>query len=187
MASGGTTVRASSGAGGSSRASVASPPICTGVICPALPNSCKRILQDPTACCPVCADTGCPPCGEIKCAAGTHSETLPGDCCPTCVADPLDACKKGQKAYEDLRKQLLDKYGSTKCQNSLDCTLVTEINACTTTCNVPLPTSYATSYRDNLASSAKSNCASCPPQDPFTCERMVASCLNGKCVAVNPS
>jgi hypothetical protein len=166
---------------------VAIPPNCTGVICPVLPKTCKKIVQDPSACCPVCTDTGCPECGDIKCAAGTHKETLPGDCCPTCVADPLDACKKGQKAYEDLRKQLLDKYGSTKCQNSLDCTLVTETNACTTACNVPLPTTMVSNYQDNLASSAKTNCATCPPQDPFMCERMVATCVNGKCMAVNPS
>lgn len=187
MSSGGTTVLASSGAGGSSRTSVASPPICTGVVCPGLPKSCAKIVQDPTACCPVCIDTGCPLCNPINCIAGTHSETLPGNCCPSCVEDPLDACKKGQKAYEELRKQLLDKYGSTKCQNSLECTLVLESNACTTVCNVPLPTSTVRNYQDNLTSSAKTNCGNCPTQPPVMCERMVATCLNGKCAAVNPS
>ena len=82
---------------------------------------------------------------------------------------------------------MLDKYSSAKCQNSMDCTLVMESNACAVVCNVPLPTVMASSYQDNLASAAKSNCASCPPQATVLCERMVAACLNGKCVAVNPS
>ncbi len=103
------------------------------------------------------------------------------------MPDPLDSCKKGQKGYEDLRKQILDKYSTDKCQNSQDCSLVLESNACTTVCNVPVPKSYANSYSDNLTSFAKSNCAACPTQPTVMCERMVASCLNNKCVAVNPS
>jgi hypothetical protein len=173
--------------GGASAVASSSPRSCAGVTCPALPNSCKKIVQDPTACCPVCTDTGCPTCSPPNCLTGMHLETLPGDCCPSCVADPLDDCKKGQQEYDRLRMQLQDKYASTKCQNSTECTLVSETNACTAVCFVPLPTATASNYLDNLASSAKSNCASCPPPPMLLCPNMVPACLNGKCVAVNPS
>jgi len=187
-ASGGTTGGASGGTGGaSSTGGSTSPAACTGVICPSLPASCRMVIQDPTACCPICTDTGCDPCAAITCGVGTHQETLAGACCPTCVPDPPDPCTQGRQSYATARASMLEKYSSTKCQNSSDCTLLLESNACVVACNVALPSQIANSYQSNLASMAASGCATCPTPPPAQCEQMVPACMNGKCVAANPS
>jgi hypothetical protein len=187
-ATGGTTNLPSGSTGGVPATGGSSGTLaCDGVICQSLPASCKMIVQAPDACCPVCTDTGCDPCPEIACGAGMHKETAVGACCPTCLADPPDPCTQGQQSYAALRAQLLDKYSSSTCKNSTDCNLVFESNACTAICNVPLPTGLVNSYQTNLESTAKNACATCPTPAPAQCELLLPACMNGKCVAANPS
>jgi hypothetical protein len=113
------------------------------------------------------------------------AEILTGDCCPTCVADAASLCASGRKNYTVQRQQMLDKYGSVGCKNSLDCTLVVENNACAYACNVPLPIATASNFAPNLSGSAVTYCANCPPPTAVVCDAMVAACVNGKCVAVS--
>jgi len=185
--SGGVTTLATGGSGGVSTAGGSSGgPSCVGVACPSLPASCKKIVQDPGACCPTCTDTGCDPCADITCATGTHKETPAGACCPICVADPPDPCTQGQQNYASFRASLLDKVGTVKCQNSTDCVLLQENNACGIVCNVAVPSSTADSFQSNLSSQATQACATCPKPVAVQCERMVPACMNGKCVPANP-
>ena len=172
-------------AGGPSSAGTAPVLQCDKVICPSIPTTCKRVVQDPKECCPSCPDTGCDVCPDLECAEGTHGEVAPGDCCRTCVADPPDACVEGQKAYETLRQQLLAKYGSGSCKNSAECSLVKEDNRCASGCNVALPTQSISNWTNNLNSNAKSNCASCPAPAQIECNPQVAACVNGKCIGVD--
>lgn len=159
---------------------------CANEVCPSIPNTCKKLVQAPGECCPLCLDTGCPSdCEEPACKEGQHVETLPGDCCPTCVADPPDACETGQELYADMKEALLEKYGSSSCKNSSECTIVYELNACAATCGVALPASTAESYTSNLDHYA-AGCETCDPPWPAPCPASVAACLNGKCVATGP-
>ncbi len=160
---------------------------CKGVACAPIPDSCKRIVQEPGACCPTCPDTGCDPCPDLTCDAGTHAETAPGDCCPTCQPDPPDACAQGQAAYMDLRASMLEKYGSSGCMNSSDCVTVVEDNACASTCGAILPASTAMFFESNIANAADA-CSTCPPIEPKPqCPAMTPGCVNGKCTAVHPT
>jgi hypothetical protein len=174
--SGGTTDAAASGGS-------ASKPKCEAVECPAIPTSCKKIVQDPNECCPTCPDTGCGDCPSISCDAGTHAETVAGDCCPSCVPDPPDACSVGQKSYAELRDQLIEKYNSRPCMNSADCAVVLEDDWCSYTCNVTIESLEASSFVQNLSNSARA-CATCSPPARPACEAQVPACVNGKCVGV---
>jgi len=178
-ASGGAGGASPSGGSGGARS-------CNGIACGSLPASCKKVIQEVGACCPTCVDTGCSPCPDVACASGTHKESLPTDCCASCVPDTPDPCLKGQQDYVALRTQMLDKYGSVGCQNSSDCTLVLESNACAAVCNVPVPNSMVETLQSNLRSSAATYCGGCPTPAPVLCERMVPACVNGRCAAANP-
>ena len=158
---------------------------CSGVVCSPIPSSCKKLVQEPGACCPTCTDTGCGPCPALTCPTGTHQELLAGDCCPSCVTNPTDPCLQGKQDYATVRQQMFDKYTSSGCKNSSDCTLVLESNACAQVCNVALPTIMASSFPSNLRSVAATDCATCPVQAPITCDAMTPACVNGKCVAVS--
>jgi len=158
---------------------------CANVNCLALPNSCKAIVQNPEACCPVCTDSGCGSCSDIACPSGTHIETPIGACCPECVVDQPSACETGQQNYAQGRSAMIEKYGSIGCRNSSECVIVPENNLCVWTCGIPLPTAMATSLENNL-SSASSSCASCARPTPVLCELMVPACVNGKCIEANP-
>jgi hypothetical protein len=173
---GGTSGSTDPGKGGSGAA-----PDCSGVLCGPIPTTCKEIVQEPGKCCPICTDTGCEKCPDLDCEDGTHAETVPGDCCPSCLMNPPDACETGQQAYQQMRETLLDKYGSVGCMNSTECTLVQEDNACVVSCPVVLPTATASSYIDNLNSSA-AGCATCDVPLPSPCPASgPAACVNGKC------
>jgi cysteine-rich repeat protein len=176
---GGTTGIATGGAGGAVS--------CTTVVCPSIPSSCKKIVQDSSACCPVCTDTGCDPCPDLACASGTHSETAVGACCPTCVADPPDACTQGQQSYAVIRISMLTKYSSSVCQNSSECVLVSENNLCVWNCDISLLSTTSSSFVSNLSSNAQSLCATCSTPATPSCEQLIPACVNGSCVAVNPS
>ena len=158
---------------------------CKGVVCAPIPSSCKQVVQEPGACCPTCPDTGCTPCPDLVCDAGSHAETQAGDCCPTCQPNPPDACMQGQAAYQELRAALLSKYGSTGCQNSVDCTLAVEDNACASTCGVVLPASTVASFENNMTNAANA-CSACSPTPPPQCPAQVPTCVNGQCQAVLP-
>jgi hypothetical protein len=179
--SGGTSAT-TGGSGGSAPASD-----CSKVTCAAIPTSCKKIVQNPGECCPSCPDTGCDKCPDLACDTGTHSETLPGDCCPSCVADPPDPCPIGQMNYVGFRGMLFDKYSSSGCKNSTDCTLLLEDNACAYACNVALPSIEAQNFAPNLLQYALTACATCPPPDRVNCDPQIAACVNGKCVGVDAS
>jgi hypothetical protein len=158
---------------------------CEKVDCPNIPTSCKKLVQAPGACCPTCLDTGCEPCATVDCDDGYHAETLAGACCPTCVADPPDACEVGQKTYDDVRQQMLEKYGSSGCQNSSDCALVLEDTKCSYVCNVPLPSSTVRNFLDNVQSLASPGCQTCDAPEQYTCMKKLPACVNAKCTAVD--
>jgi len=157
---------------------------CEAVNCLSIPTTCKHIVQAPGDCCATCPDTGCDACPDLDCPAGTHSATAPGDCCASCVADPPDACVAGRLDYGSLREELLDKYGGSGCKNSAECTLLKEDNACGHACNIPLPTSTAHNLLPNLDSAAQS-CSTCAPPIQVDCDRAIAACVNGKCIAAD--
>jgi hypothetical protein len=160
---------------------------CNKVLCGALPTTCKSIVQKPDACCPVCLDSGCDPCVDITCPSGTHVETPVGACCPECVVDKPSACEQGRIDYASFRTSLIEKYGYSGCKNSSECIIVRENNQCVAGCGIPLPTAMSASAQSNLDSMASSYCSTCSPPDPVLCEVMAPACVNGKCVAVNPS
>ncbi|HEY0462647.1 MAG TPA: hypothetical protein VGC79_00490 [Polyangiaceae bacterium] len=157
---------------------------CDKVICDPIPTTCKHLVQSPGECCPTCTDTGCDACEDLDYAEGTHSATKAGDCCPTCVPDPPDACLEGQKYYAKNRAELLDKYGSSGCKNSADCTLVQEDTACAHACNIPLPTLTAHNLAPNLGVFA-AGCSSCEAPPRVECDEQIAACVNGKCVTAD--
>jgi hypothetical protein len=176
---GGTTMLAS---GGTSAIS------CVSVTCSAIPNTCTQIVQPVGACCPTCLNTGCPTtCDPIQCPTGKHLETVAGDCCPSCVADPPDPCTTGQQSYASSRQSMIDKYSSSGCNNSTDCVIVSENNACAFSCGVALPSKMSSSFQSNLDSQAATSCSTCKPPLVTPCIAQVAACVNGKCVAVSPS
>jgi hypothetical protein len=158
---------------------------CARVTCPAIPTTCTKFVQDPKACCPTCLDTGCGVCPDIVCSAGTHSETVAGDCCASCVADPPDACGTGQKSYADLRAQLLEKYSSSGCKNSADCVLMLEDTACAYNCNIALPGIALSNFTSNLDNQATSFCGTCPAPARVSCDSQIPACVNAKCLAVD--
>jgi hypothetical protein len=86
-----------------------------------------------------------------------------------------------------MRKSMIDKYSYNGCKNSSDCVLVPENNLCAWNCDIPLPSTMSSSFVSNLTQTAQSSCATCPTPAPVLCEQMVAACVNGKCVAANPS
>jgi len=184
---GGAGVTGTGGAGAAATGGAGGALSCSTVVCPSIPSSCKKIVQDPSACCPACTDTGCDPCPDLTCTSGTHLETAVGACCPTCVADPPNACTQGQESYASMRASMLTKYSSLGCKNSSDCVLVAENNLCVWNCNIPLPSTMSSSFVSNLSSAAQSGCATCPTPAAPSCEQMVPACVNGKCIAANPS
>jgi hypothetical protein len=187
-ASGGATIPATTATGGKAYATGGSSAIsCAGVSCAAIPTTCTLILQPVGACCPVCMDTGCPPCATIVCAAGQHVETVAGDCCPSCVADPPDPCVTGQKNYASIRQSMIDKYSYLGCSNSTECVIVPESNACASTCGIPMVNNMVESFKKNLEQSAQDYCSTCKPVAAGVCPAQVPACVNGKCVAVSPS
>jgi len=109
---------------------------------------------------------------------------MPGDCCPSCVPEPPDACEKGRAAYVDLRAQLVDKYGSITCNSSAECALVQEDNLYQFACPIALPSSTTESFKSNIQQ-AEVSCSSCRLTDraPILCETVIAACVNGRCTA----
>lgn len=181
IASGGRGGAGASGHGGSG-------PVvrCDKVVCPAIPTTCKHLVQGVNDCCPTCTDSGCETCAELNCEAGTHSESKATDCCPSCVADPPDVCIEGHKAYDGLREILLDKYTSVPgCKNSAECAIVNEDTACGFTCNIPLPASTSNSFVTNMQSVGQHYCTTCEAPVQVACDPVTAACLNGKCVAAD--
>ncbi len=162
-------------------------PTCSKVVCPVLPSTCTLVVQPANECCATCLSNPCPTCGAIFCEAGTHAETLLGECCAQCVTDPPNACEEGQTSYASLRSQLIEKYSSVKCNNSAECEIVTENNACAWTCGNPIAITMVNNLKSNLDSNAAQQCASCAAPPPVMCEKMVPACFNGKCVAASPN
>ena len=189
IASGGATFPATGGNGFSSGGLPATggsgTVSCAAVICPAIPTTCRQIVQDPGACCPTCLDSGCPTCAAIACPTGSHAEVVAGDCCASCVADPPDACVVGQQSYASMRASMLEKYGSLGCSNSTDCVIIPENNACALTCGIVTPSRMSTSFQDSLDTNAKSYCSMCKPPLAVPCVSMLPACVNGKCIAVS--
>jgi hypothetical protein len=159
---------------------------CNGVVCEPIPNTCKQIVQEPGACCPVCLDTGCDACPDLACDTGTHAEMTAGECCPTCQPDPPDPCTQGRADYVNLRSALIAKYGSGGCMNSADCAIAAERNACMSTCGVPLPLSMVNNFEQNTMNAA-SHCSTCPPLPALDCSLELPACVNGQCVTEAPS
>ena len=128
----------------------------------------------------------------FKCNDGTViSASLTCNQKPDCPdgsdeANCPDPCVQAQTSYAQFRAELLDKYGSVGCENSTDCTLEVEDNACAYSCNTALPSSMTNNFLSNLKNSA-TGCVNCPAPVRVTCDGLVAECVNGKCTAVNAS
>jgi len=167
-----------SGAGGASACGLCPDPACKpgfmSVVVPAI------------SCCPICRPLDCATvdCAPVVCAAGTHAETMPGQCCPVCVAGPSKACNDLRTQMQGLRKSLLAKYDATPCNVDADCTLVVEQNACVTNCGVALPVSTAPLFTANLEMLAIACDDACPPLAVPPCAPEVAVCSNGLCTAL---
>lgn len=167
------------GAGGSQACGPCPAPLCK--------QGYMSVVDPAVSCCPVCRpiDCGAVRCAEPKCPAGSHLETPPGTCCPMCVAGSSEACNEGQRSYQVLRAQLIQKYNSSPCKLDSDCTLVGENNACASTCGTAIFAGLASDYASNLKNAA-ADCASCSPPPIPPCAALVALCSNGQCVAGSP-
>jgi hypothetical protein len=140
-------------------------------------------VTNPDGCCYHCE---CNPmlCPGIGCASGSHLETRPGECCPGCVPDQEpDQCRKQQAAYQDFKKQAVEKYSSFGCMTSKDCTIYYEKNQCAAGCGIVMPVAGVNYLETGLQSFAQQNCSpKCPfpPQPP--CDAPAGPfCFNGRC------
>ncbi len=169
---GGTAFGGYVGVGGTSPSTCVCPPIA----CP--PNFVP--VPSPDGCCyqceSICNQIGCP---AIGCGSGSHLEMAPGQCCPTCVQDE---CEKQQAAYEDFKKQLVEKYSSIGCMTANDCTIYWEKNECGAGCGTAIPNALVDSLDSNLQSYARQTCS---PDCPFTvrpCDAPAGPfCIKGRC------
>ncbi len=179
----GTTAGTTSSGGTNGLAGATSSGGCGPTACPFVPvcdGPNEMLVVPPGECCAVCQNT-CPPCGSPVCPVGSSPQMLPGQCCPTCVANNCDA---GKMAYEDTRAQLLAKY-SYGCATAADCVAVPTFNACESGCdNTAILKPVANDWQTNLASSAAKDCSSCAPTPVPPCVPDVRqpACLNGQCV-----
>jgi hypothetical protein len=120
-------------------------------------------------------------CPVYKCAAGSHFEILPGQCCGTCVADPK-SCDVGMKEYEMNRQALFDKYSSGYCQTDGECAIAPEVNQCVARCGVALPSNTIGNWESNLANFAMQSCSACPKPFIPPCAAQFPRCMMNRCV-----
>lgn len=126
-----------------------------------------------------CSQLGCP---SIDCGPGFVFVLRPGQCCPTCEADPA-ACLKGMQSYEMDREAIVQKaaYG---CNKDVDCRLVYTDNQCESDCRAAAVFSGVFDYfLSSLAFSAEQYCQTCPPSLSPPCDPPAwrLACVNGQC------
>jgi hypothetical protein len=113
---------------------------------------------------------------DLDCAPGSHPDTLPNECCPSCVIDEPPPCDQAQVLYYNYRKSLLVEYASRGCTAS-GCASFVENNRCTITCGTLIPAQWSTRIEEELMLFAEETCSSCPepqvpaclPWPPFSC------------------
>lgn len=127
----------------------------------------------------------CDDCPSIACAPGTHAETQPGDCCPSCVPDAQDPCTQGQERYAQLREELLAEDRAVGCATSADCALVIEENDCVYTCNTPVTRARAADFVTTLNATALDACVTCKAPEQNDCVSQIPFCLVGGCVGID--
>ena len=155
-------------------------PLCTDIPCLNIacgPNQVR--VPTPDGCCEYCLNT-CPPCSSVACGSGSHLEIPPGACCATCVQD---SCADQLEGYQQLRSQLLDKYGSLGCMVNADCTTWYEKNNCKVGCGMAMPVAGIGNLESNLQSYAQQNCSpSCMVGTPGCAPSASPVCVKGQCL-----
>lgn len=136
-------------------------------------------VPNPDGCCFHCEPFGMP-CPGIACGPGSHLEHLPGQMCPTCVAD---SCLEQRNSYEAFKSQLLEKYSSIGCMVHEDCTMWWEKNQCAVSCGIPIPVSALNNLESNLQSYAQQTCSPMCQVDLQPCETGggTPECVSGRC------
>jgi hypothetical protein len=136
----------------------------------------------PGACCATSCSSNCPPCPSIKCAAGSHAETLPGSCCPACVGDGGAACQMGLQAYAAERAAISNKY-QYGCSSASECVVIAPLNRCEQGCSyAAVWYGLADSFGPLLSNSADKYCSGCQLGPVPPCAPPPAlQCLSGQC------
>ena len=149
------------------------------------------VVDPAISCCPICRPLDCSAvfCPALTCPVGWHAEpATAGECCGTCAQGSTSAtCTKAQAAYQELRQELLAKYGTFPCKTDGECQLVVEDNACESNCGEALSTTTAGDLTSNIQSDATVCDSVCQPLARPPCPRLVAVCSNGVCAAVPAS
>jgi hypothetical protein len=175
---GGTT-----GYAGTASSIAGSAPIGGGCACDAIACAPGFVqVPNPDGCCfrCVCNQMLCP---GLACATGYRLETRSGQCCSSCVPD--DVCDRQRSQYQDLRKQLIDKYSSLGCMTANDCTVYYEKNQCQLGCGIVMPRAGVAFLDSNLQSYAQQNCTSnCAQPEPPCDASPVLACLDGRCLGL---
>lgn len=152
-----------------------------GCACPAIQCGANaRPVPNPDGCCfhceSACSQVMCP---TTACGAGSHPEMVPGQCCSICLQD---SCERQRALYQELRKQLIEKYSFNGCMVDSDCGIYYEKNQCAIGCGIPIPTSALINLDSNLQSFAQQTCsAMCPPEIPPCDPPAFVGCINGMC------
>ncbi len=160
------------GTGGSTSSGCA----CAPLLCP--PSYVP--VPNPDGCCyhceSICNQMACP---AIGCGSGSHLETVPGQCCPTCVQD---GCDKQQALYQDFKKQLVEKYSTFGCKSANDCTIYWEKNQCGAGCGIAVPSAAVGNLDTNLQSFAQQTCGPNCPFQVLPCDAPAGPfCFNNRC------
>jgi hypothetical protein len=149
--------------------------------CPAISPDCSAIYWASDTNCPVCI---CGNCGAIACPAGSHVETLPNACCPTCITDTTPSCYAGRQEYTTYRELLISGYGSVACKQDADCAVVYEKNRCSTSCGTAVPASMQSMIITSVEDVAKKLCGACDYPPSPSCYPSVIHCIGGACTLV---
>ncbi|HEY2409556.1 MAG TPA: hypothetical protein VGI10_26310 [Polyangiaceae bacterium] len=119
-------------------------------------------------------------CISIACASGSHLETEPGMCCPSCVPDS-STCADGQSQYAMLRSELLTP-DTSACMADGDCTFLYEPAACGYPCVSALINTWSgPSIQQKLNAFGQTACASCSSLSPPCPLLPATACCNGRC------
>ncbi|HEY4159943.1 MAG TPA: hypothetical protein VGM29_17650 [Polyangiaceae bacterium] len=119
-------------------------------------------------------------CISIACASGSHLETEPGACCPSCVPDS-STCDDGLSQYGLLRNELLTP-DTNACMADGDCTFLYEPAACGYPCVSALINTWSgPSIQQKLNAFGQTACASCSSLTPPCPLLPATACCNGRC------
>ena len=187
-ASGGASGAAGASGGAGGHAGTGGTPGCDVPCAPIACNVGFTPTADPASCCPVCKPIVCNgACAIPQCGPNSHLEKADGACCATCMPGTVDsACTKGEAEYAAFRMELLQKYNDGGCQTDDDCAILSEENACASSCGDVILGAELMNAIANLDSNASTACATCPKTEVGSCPPVTALCSNSMCVAGTP-